>query len=201
MLHTAVDRAVERVRRIHRVANRQLANPLPAVPVRAVAVGHRVMLVAGYGGRTGPLVVPAFATLALYFMGHSFLRSIAFTVWVLAFVAAAMFYPQAFGTWFSGSRLALDLKVLIVPLIQIIMFGMGTTLSGKDFLRVFTMPWPVLIGLVLQFTVMPLAGLCIAATFGFEARDCGRGRSHRFLSGGRCLELDDLPCRGTWPFP
>ena len=47
-----------------------------------------------------------------------------------AFVAASMFYPAAFGTWFGA-----DLKILIVPLIQVITFGMGTTLSGKDFGR------------------------------------------------------------------
>lgn len=121
------------------------------------------MLAGGYRAETGPFVVLTFASLALYFMGHAFLRSIAFTVWVFAFVAASMFYPSAFGTWFR-----FDLKHLIVPLIQIIMFGMGTTLSGKDFARVLTMPWPVFIGMLLQFSVMPLAGLAIATSFGFE---------------------------------
>ncbi|MBN2030986.1 bile acid:sodium symporter family protein [bacterium] len=96
-------------------------------------------------------------------MGHPSLKSFAFTVWVFAFVAASMFYPVAFGTWFG-----FDLSNLIVPLIQIIMFGMGTTLSIKDFTRVITMPWPVFIGLFLQFTIMPLAGITIATLFGFE---------------------------------
>jgi BASS family bile acid:Na+ symporter len=59
------------------------------------------------------------------------------------------------------------LKVLIVPLIQVITFGMGTTLSGKDFRNVITMPWPVFIGIALQFVVMPLVGFTIAMTFGF----------------------------------
>jgi BASS family bile acid:Na+ symporter len=74
-----------------------------------------------------------------------------------------MFYPEAFGSWFG-----FNLAILIVPLIQIIMFGMGTTLSIKDFNRVFTMPWPVFIGIILQFSVMPFAGLGIALLFGFE---------------------------------
>lgn len=86
-----------------------------------------------------------------------------FTIWVFVFVAAAMFYPSAFGAWFG-----FDLKFLIVPLIQIIMFGMGTTLNVKDFGRVLTMPWPVFIGIGLQFTVMPLAGYGIAMLFNFE---------------------------------
>ncbi len=127
-----------------------------------------VMIGAGYRQEIGPFVVLTFASLALYFMGHPVLRSVAFTVWVFAFVGASMFYPQAFDIWFPDTPLRLDLGILIVPLIQIIMFGMGTTLSVKDFTRVFTMPWAVLIGMVLQFSVMPLAGYCIAMSFGFE---------------------------------
>jgi BASS family bile acid:Na+ symporter len=126
-----------------------------AVSVVSVALGHAPFV--------GPAVVVLFAALALAFMSHAALRGVAFTVWVLAFVAASMFYPAAFGTWFGR-----DLKILIVPLIQIIMFGMGTTLSGKDFARVLAMPWPVFLGMVLQFSVMPLAGLSVAAVFGFE---------------------------------
>jgi BASS family bile acid:Na+ symporter len=127
-----------------------------------------VMVGAGYGRESGPLVILALASLALYFMGQAFLRRIAFTVWVFASVAASMFYPEAFGIWFQGTRLQFDLDILMIPLIQIIMFGMGTTLSLRDFTRVFLMPWPVFIGMVLQFAVMPFAGLAIATAFGFE---------------------------------
>ncbi len=123
-----------------------------------------VLLVLGYRAETGPFVIALFASLALYFMGHSFLKSFAFTVWVFAFVAVSMIYPRAFMTWFG-----FNLGILIVPLIQIIMFGMGTTLSVSDFGRVFKMPWPVFIGFVLQFSVMPLTGLALAKIFGFEA--------------------------------
>jgi BASS family bile acid:Na+ symporter len=110
----------------------------------------------------GPLLISGLAALAVTLMGHPTLNSFAFTVWVFAFVAASMFYPAAFRAWFGT-----DLKILIVPLIQIITFGMGTTLSAADFGRVITMPWPVFIGIFLQFTVMPLVGFGIAMTFGF----------------------------------
>ena len=93
-----------------------------------------------------------------------FYKKYAFTLWVLVAVAASMSHPAAFRSWFGT-----DLKVLIVPLIQIITFGMGTTLSGKDFRNVLTMPWPVLIGVALQFLIMPLVGYAIAMTFGFPA--------------------------------
>ena len=81
----------------------------------------------------------------------------AFTLWVLVAVAASMNAPGAFRSWFG-----MDLKVLIVPLIQVITFGMGTTLSAKDFRNVLTMPWPVFIGIALQFIIMPLVGFTIA---------------------------------------
>src|SRR5262245_26929455 len=89
-------------------------------------------------------------------------KSFAFTAWILTFVAVAMVWPRAFDRW-----LGLDLKSLIVPLVQLIMFGMGTKLSGQDFVRVLVMPRPVLIGVVLHFGVMPLTGYSIAKIFGF----------------------------------
>ncbi len=92
-----------------------------------------------------------------------FYKKYAFTIWVLVFVAASMIHPAAFRAWFGT-----DLKILIVPLIQVITFGMGTTLGAKDFRRVLTMPWPVLIGVVLQFTIMPLVGAGIAHALGFK---------------------------------
>ena len=92
-----------------------------------------------------------------------FYKKYAFTLWVLVFVSASMIRPELFRSWFGK-----DLKFLIVPLIQIITFGMGTTLSVADFRRVLTMPWPILIGVLLQFTIMPLVGFGIAMTFGFE---------------------------------
>ncbi len=94
---------------------------------------------------------------------HPRLKSFAFTAWVFAFVVAALVFPAAFGTWF-GFRL----DALIIPLIQVIMFGMGTTLSPADFRRIAVMPWPVFIGLVLQFAIMPLSGFAVGTLLGFE---------------------------------
>jgi BASS family bile acid:Na+ symporter len=121
-------------------------------------------LISGLRSLTGATAIAALAALALFAMSHPDVKGFAFTLWVFAFVTASMFYPAAFGTWFGA-----DLRILIVPLIQVIMFGMGTTLSAKDFGRVLTMPVPILIGVVLQFTIMPLVGWGIANAFGFEA--------------------------------
>jgi len=111
----------------------------------------------------GAAVVIVLGGLAAASMSHATFKRYSFTIWVFAFVAASMFFPAGFGTWFGA-----DLKILIVPLIQVITFGMGTTLSAKDFGRVFTMPWPVFIGMFLQYTIMPLVGFGIATLLRFE---------------------------------
>jgi BASS family bile acid:Na+ symporter len=108
------------------------------------------------------IIVAVLALTAIGFRFHPVLRSFTFTAWVFTFVAASMFWPGAFGSWFGY-----DLKNLVVPLVQIIMFGMGTKLSAADFLRVFAMPWPVFIGVTFHYGVMPLTGFAIAKAFGF----------------------------------
>ncbi len=112
----------------------------------------------------GPAVILFFVSAAVSLQLTPSLKSFSFSLWIFAFVSAAMVYPFAFQTWGR-----FELKTLIVPLIQIIMFGMGTTLSLTDFTRVLSMPKAVLIGMVLQFTVMPFVGVSIAFLFGFEA--------------------------------
>lgn len=54
-------------------------------------------------------------------------------------------------------------------LLQIIMFGMGLTLTIKDFEMVVKKPWQVLIVTVLQFGWMPLSAFLISKLFGLEA--------------------------------
>lgn len=73
----------------------------------------------------------------------------AFPVWVLAGGVCALFQPTWF-TWFSGPWIVWGLAV--------IMLGMGMTLTVDDFRRVLTMPKPVALGFVAQFTIMPLLG-------------------------------------------
>jgi BASS family bile acid:Na+ symporter len=91
-------------------------------------------------------------------------RALIFPACVGVAVALGMLQPALFSEYFGY-----DLKLLIVPLIQIIMFGMGAKLSGNDFVRVFVVPWPVFIGVALHYTVMPLTGYTIARMFGFPA--------------------------------
>lgn len=90
------------------------------------------------------------------------LRNNLFGLAILASAAIAYLWPGAFIEWFG-----IKLITLISPIIQVIMFGMGTTLSGSDFLRVARTPWSVCIGVGLQFLVMPLVGFVLARMCGF----------------------------------
>ena len=121
-----------------------------------------VLLVTGSGADVGPAVVGFFVSLAIGIRRLPVLRDFAFTTWIFAAVSAAMFYPEYF------LRVGdFELKQLIVPLIQLIMFGMGTALSFADFGRVARMPKGVLIGSLCQYTIMPLLGVTLALLFGF----------------------------------
>ncbi len=119
-----------------------------------------VFLAAGRYSLVGPFAIAIPVFLAIFVRRHTLLRVTGFTLWMIAFVTAPMFYPDYFRTW-NGFKLS----VLIIPLIRFVMFGMGTTLSLKDFKRVATMPHAVLIGIMLQFTVMPFVGKAVAMTF------------------------------------
>ncbi|MBY8049113.1 bile acid:sodium symporter family protein [Vibrio fluvialis] len=81
-----------------------------------------------------------------------------FPLWAVLFSLCAYFFPSVF----------VDLKSQIVPLLTIIMLAMGLTLKPKDFLNVVTNKKAIGIGLILQFSVMPLAALLVSLLLGFD---------------------------------
>ncbi|MEO4000016.1 bile acid:sodium symporter family protein [Mesorhizobium sp. CAU 1732] len=74
-----------------------------------------------------------------------------FAVWVIVFAALGFFLPAVF----SG------FAPWIVVLLGIIMFGMGLTISAKDFAEVARRPFDVSIGVLSQFIVMPLLAVLL----------------------------------------
>ncbi|MGO1271964.1 MAG: bile acid:sodium symporter family protein, partial [Pseudomonas helleri] len=68
-----------------------------------------------------------------------------FAYWVLIFAVLAFLQPG----WFIG------LKGSIVPLLGVVMFGMGLTLKLDDFAEVARHPWRVALGVVAHFVIMP----------------------------------------------
>ena len=110
-----------------------------------------------------PLIL-FFLTLALGMRVNHRLKGFSFTVLILAAVSLSMFFPQTFNQWGD-----FQVKKLIVPLLQIIMFGMGTAMSFNDFYGVIKMPKGVLVGLICQFSIMPFLGFILATLFNFPA--------------------------------
>jgi bile acid:Na+ symporter, BASS family len=79
-----------------------------------------------------------------------------FPILILAGGAVALTAPTAF----TG------LAPWITPLLGVIMFGMGLTLTPPDFAVIAKRPVPVVIGVVAQYVIMPLLGWLIAAALG-----------------------------------
>jgi BASS family bile acid:Na+ symporter len=80
----------------------------------------------------------------------------AFPFWVLAACILAVFVPSSI-TWFSGPWITWGLGF--------IMLGMGLTLKIEDFVRVLEFPWWITLGLLFQFTIMPLLGWLLGYLF------------------------------------
>lgn len=123
-----------------------------------------ICLVFGFRELTGPSLTLFFISLAISFHGFESLKKFAYTIWIFAAVTVSMNYPDYFRQ--VGD---FDLKKMIVPLLQIIMFGMGSQLSVRNFADVIRMPRGVIIGIICQFTIMPIIGFSIARSFGFPA--------------------------------
>ena len=75
---------------------------------------------------------------------------------VLLVAAVAMFVPASFD-WIETKT--------INPMLGVIMFGMGLTLSPKDFQIVLSRPKDILIGCLAQFTIMPLLAWLLTLAF------------------------------------
>lgn len=120
------------------------------------------LALSGQGARTGPLAIGFFATLAVGFRGFDRLKGFTYSTVIFAAVTTALYYPHPFIEQ-HGFKLA----TLITPLIQVIMFGMGTSMSVGDFIGVARTPRAVAIGVILQFTIMPSLGFALASLSGF----------------------------------
>ena len=82
-----------------------------------------------------------------------------FALWVIAFALISYYFPQGF----------LFLLPYVSILLGVVMFGMGLTLSPKDFSEVFHRPIQVIIGIVGQFILMPLIAFFLVKVFGLSA--------------------------------
>ncbi|WP_339712707.1 bile acid:sodium symporter family protein [uncultured Kriegella sp.] len=121
-----------------------------------------LMVFMGKIQQSGPLMIVFFGILAFAFSGYKSFNDYVFTTMIFTGVALALYYPQYF-THIGDFKLT----ALIIPLIQIIMFGMGTSMSINDFAAIFKSPKGVLIGVSAQLGIMPIMGFVLAKLSGF----------------------------------
>ena len=81
-----------------------------------------------------------------------------FPLWAIVFSIWAYFDSQ---TWAA-------LQNFVIPLLSIVMFSMGLTLKTKDFYRIFKNFKIILLGIFLQFLLMPGIGYFLISIFDLE---------------------------------
>ena len=120
------------------------------------------LIIAGKLTGAGIPMVTAMIAGAFYGKANPKFKGSSFTFWVFAFLAAAMYFPFLFTNW------GFNTKVIVIPMLQLIMFGMGTKLSIADFVKEFSKPKGIIIGTVMVFTIMPVLGVIVAKLFQFS---------------------------------
>jgi bile acid:Na+ symporter, BASS family len=122
-----------------------------------IAVAEILLLATGNGKLpiSGLVLFAFFYALAIGAQRSEKFKGLSFTLQIFAFVSFTLYFPEMFTDW------GFDTNKLIVPSIQVIMFGMGTKLDLKDFVRELSKPLVVIAGTVMVFVFMPLAALLI----------------------------------------
>ena len=122
-----------------------------------IAVAEILLLATGNGKLpiSGLVLFAFFYALAIGAQKSEKFKGLSFTLQIFAFVSFTLYFPEMFTDW------GFDTNKLIVPSIQVIMFGMGTKLDLKDFVRELSKPLVVIAGTVMVFVFMPLAALLI----------------------------------------
>ncbi len=131
-----------------------------AVICLVVSVG--ITLTSGLAN-AGPFLISFLIACSISCKGFEHLKGFSYTIMIFGAVTTALYYPSYFVD-LDGFKFT----ALITPLIQLIMFGMGTSMSVDDFVTVVKAPRAVFIGVAAQFVIMPTLGFMLANVSGFE---------------------------------
>jgi BASS family bile acid:Na+ symporter len=128
-----------------------------------------VVLLLSLGGVASPaLAAPsglALSVLLAFGLGAvPALRGYQYTAWIVAAIVAGMLYPENVLYWGD-----FDLRHpwLILVIVQLVMFGMGTQMHLQDFAGVLRTPRGVAVGIFCQFSIMPTTGWLLTKIFTF----------------------------------
>lgn len=92
------------------------------------------------------------------------LKGYQYTGWIIAAIVAGMLYPQQV---LHVGDFDMSNPWLILIIVQLVMFGMGTQMRLSDFQGVAKSPRGVAVGLLCQFTIMPTMGWLLTKVFAF----------------------------------
>jgi BASS family bile acid:Na+ symporter len=81
-----------------------------------------------------------------------------FPLWAIIISLLAWQYPELFRSY----------EPWIVPLLSVVMFGMGLTLHLSDFSYVLQMPRLIFAGIILQYTIMPFTAVVLSELMGLD---------------------------------
>jgi len=115
-----------------------------------------------YAYQGGWVLMLFFISLGVAFRSSDKLKGFSFTTMIFGVFVAAMYYPQYFLS-VGGFKLS----ALIIPLLQLIMFGMGCELSIKELATVIKMPKAIAVGVICHYSIMPIIGFALANLFNF----------------------------------
>ncbi len=90
------------------------------------------------------------------------MKGLKFSLSIIAAVLVTLIFPDPFlgiGDF--------KFKALIIPLLQVIMFGMGSTMKLADFAEVMRSPKAVVLGVFFHFSIMPFVGWGLTKVFSF----------------------------------
>lgn len=134
-----------------------------------IGLGAALILVASLIIDMNSLILPmaVLAVVAITFgLGAiKSLKNYRYTAWIIVAIVCGLLYPSAFLKW---GDFDLRNKWVILIVVQLVMFGMGTQMSFRDFKNIKTMGKGVLVGIICQFSIMPLVGFSLTRIFHFE---------------------------------
>lgn len=133
---------------------------------KLLSITGSILILAGIVGAdfswAGILGVVGISLLALSTHLKESLKGFSFTLWIVAAVVLTLQFPDLFIGYGE-----IKFKIFIIPLLQLLMFGMGSTMEVSDFQEVLRSPKAVALGVFFHFSIMPLVGWSITKVFTF----------------------------------
>src|ERR1700691_5473582 len=93
---------------------------------------------------------------------HRISRQFSYTAFIVVAVAISLTFPK-YCLVVDG----FELKRLILPLLQVITFGVGCTMNLQEFSGAWKSPRGILVGVASHYCIMPFTALMIARLFHF----------------------------------